>query len=463
MMMSSDAGRQTFRPPESIVGTFGENLRKQREQRGLSLDAISTITKISPRMLRAIEEEHFDQLPGGVFNKGFVRAYARIVGLDEDEAVTDYLAALRENQVLSQTILPNFRPTKESREEDEPGHRKANAESGVTPLRNLDHRTNAPTGRIQNDRVTDPPSNRRLHLEDRRKDARRSEDREVQAHELKINEARTGEKPSNGAPPQRKSDDDVPSAPLSFLNLNSEPSTSTQSHRESESPASPDGLAHPVPWGKLAAALLLITLLLAFWTVRRQHRTSAAAQPAATPSAAGSRDSNPPAITDPAPASTKPSPTPAPARSASAGSTPAVSTLQSANRSPRPVAPANTSVAVSANTDVNSPVAKPHSHVVEPNPPHAFTLLIRADQTSWVSIFADGQPVAKETLIAPAHTSVRANHDITVRAGNAAGISFMLNGKEIPVNASPGEVRIFTFDESGLRSSAEPQPTNTIR
>jgi hypothetical protein len=58
---------------------------------------------------------------------------------------------------------------------------------------------------------------------------------------------------------------------------------------------------------------------------------------------------------------------------------------------------------------------------------------------------------------------VRANHDITVRAGNAAGISFILNGKEIPVNASPGEVRIFTFDESGLRSSAEPQPANTVR
>src|ERR1700728_4764280 len=173
-MMSVIAMRAqpSFRPPELTVGTFGEKLRQQREQRGLSLDAISTITKISPRMLRAIEEEHFDQLPGGVFNKGFVRAYARIVGLDEDEAVTDYLAALRENQVLSQTILPNFRPTKESWEEDESSRRKANADSGVTPLRNHDHRTNAPTDRIQNDRVTDPPSNRRLHLEDRRKDAR---------------------------------------------------------------------------------------------------------------------------------------------------------------------------------------------------------------------------------------------------------------------------------------------------
>src|SRR5207302_459969 len=59
--------------------------------------------------LRALEEEHFDQLPGGVFNKGFVRAYARQVGLDEEEAVADYLAALRESQIRQQSILPDFR------------------------------------------------------------------------------------------------------------------------------------------------------------------------------------------------------------------------------------------------------------------------------------------------------------------------------------------------------------------
>jgi hypothetical protein len=91
------------------VGAFGEKLRRQRELRGLSLEAISTVTKISPRMLHAIEDEHFDQLPGGVFNQGFVRAYARHVGLDEEEAIADYLAALRENQIHAQTILPNFR------------------------------------------------------------------------------------------------------------------------------------------------------------------------------------------------------------------------------------------------------------------------------------------------------------------------------------------------------------------
>src|ERR1700677_3961922 len=107
-------------PPESTLGSFGDNLRRQRELRGISLEAISTTTKISTRMLRAIEEEHFDQLPGGVFNKGFVRAYARQVGLNEEEAVTDYLTALRESQIAAQTVPPNFRaqPGKPSTEPD---------------------------------------------------------------------------------------------------------------------------------------------------------------------------------------------------------------------------------------------------------------------------------------------------------------------------------------------------------
>src|SRR5258708_27905385 len=54
-------------------------------------------------MLKAIEAEHFDQLPGGVFNKGFVRAYAKHLGLNDEEAVTEYLAVLREAQIGAQT------------------------------------------------------------------------------------------------------------------------------------------------------------------------------------------------------------------------------------------------------------------------------------------------------------------------------------------------------------------------
>ena len=81
------------------MGEFGQKFRTAREKRELSLDDVSNVTKISARMLQAIEEEHFDQLPGGVFNKGFIRAYAKHLGLDAEEAVTDYLACLRQAQV----------------------------------------------------------------------------------------------------------------------------------------------------------------------------------------------------------------------------------------------------------------------------------------------------------------------------------------------------------------------------
>jgi hypothetical protein len=108
-------------------------------------------------------------------------------------------------------------------------------------------------------------------------------------------------------------------------------------------------------------------------------------------------------------------------------------------------------------------VAKPHPRETAAKPPLTFTLLIRADQTSWVLITADGQIVAQETLIAPANTSVRASREIIVRVGNAAGISFLLNGKEIPTQGNPGEVRTFTFDATGMRASAAVPSPNTTR
>jgi cytoskeleton protein RodZ len=73
--------------------SFGQKLKTEREKRAITLDQISSVTKIGTRMLKALEEDNFDQLPGGVFNKGFVRAYAHHVGLDEDQTVADYLQA----------------------------------------------------------------------------------------------------------------------------------------------------------------------------------------------------------------------------------------------------------------------------------------------------------------------------------------------------------------------------------
>jgi cytoskeleton protein RodZ len=75
------------------VGSFGEKLRREREMRGITLEEIAAATKIGSRSLRALETEDFAQLPGGIFNKGFVRSYARYLGIDTEQAVADFLAA----------------------------------------------------------------------------------------------------------------------------------------------------------------------------------------------------------------------------------------------------------------------------------------------------------------------------------------------------------------------------------
>ncbi len=64
--------------------------------RGISLDEIMATTKISRRLLQALEDEQFELLPGGIFNKSYVRSYAKCVGINEDEAVVEYLQAAKE-------------------------------------------------------------------------------------------------------------------------------------------------------------------------------------------------------------------------------------------------------------------------------------------------------------------------------------------------------------------------------
>lgn len=75
------------------MGSFGERLRRERELRGITIEEIAEATKIGSRSLRALEDEKFDRLPGGIFNKGFVRAYTRYLGIDEEQAVSDYMNA----------------------------------------------------------------------------------------------------------------------------------------------------------------------------------------------------------------------------------------------------------------------------------------------------------------------------------------------------------------------------------
>ncbi len=75
------------------MSRFGEQLRMERVARGVSLEAITSATKISRRYLTALEQERFNQLPGGILNKGIVRGYANVLGLDPDEWLARYNSA----------------------------------------------------------------------------------------------------------------------------------------------------------------------------------------------------------------------------------------------------------------------------------------------------------------------------------------------------------------------------------
>ena len=71
-------------------GAFGERLKREREMRGVGLEEISAATRISTRFLAALENERWHELPGGVFNRGFIRAVARYLGLDEEAIIAEY-------------------------------------------------------------------------------------------------------------------------------------------------------------------------------------------------------------------------------------------------------------------------------------------------------------------------------------------------------------------------------------
>ncbi len=244
------------------MGAFGEKLRKQREQRGLALDAISNTTKISIRMLRALEEEHFDQLPGGVFNKGFVRAYARQVGLDGEESVADYLTALRESQIQQQSILPDFRA---------PAGKSSPA--GAIDLRSIA----PPNSGLPAKHLSANDGGDRENLPrraDRRKKTNTNEDRRNRQQDV----------PSTPAPTAQ---------PVAHL-----PQKVSPQRYPAGSPAQPAGdPSARIPWGTLAAALLLVTVLLAFWNFRHRRDATAASSPVTAPN-------QPPA---PTPSSAQPS------------------------------------------------------------------------------------------------------------------------------------------------------------
>lgn len=263
--------------------SFGQQLKHERERRGITLEDVSSATKIGTRMLRALEEEKFDQLPGGIFNKGFVRAYAQHLGMDEEQAVADYLAA-------------------------------------------------------------------------------------------------TGEK---GQPKPAEDSE-------SFPEVQEETAERT---------------AARIPWGGLALVLLLAALGFAVWNTYFNRALPAA-------------DSSPESAAGKARAA-------APNRS-----------------SPRP-------------SNAPAPAAgKPSATVPSVAFTGGFTVLIKAQEDSWVSISVDGKQVMQDTLAARAEKSISAQHEIVIRAGNVGGLEFLFNGQKLPGQGDYGEVKTLTFGAQGLQPQA---------
>ncbi len=74
---------------------FGQQLRRERERRGVPVDAVCAITKVSARHVEALEAGHLEELPGGVFRKGILRSYLAAVGLEEPPWMERFETCLR--------------------------------------------------------------------------------------------------------------------------------------------------------------------------------------------------------------------------------------------------------------------------------------------------------------------------------------------------------------------------------
>ena len=443
-MDASSKGDSVSRPATS-VGEFGDKFRKAREAKSFSFDDVSNVTKIGARMLQAIEEEHFDRLPGGVFNRGFIRAYAKHLGLNADEAVTDYLACLQQAQIDANQVWEPARPATPL------GNRPAPISTSPVPQKPLPAYTKPVMKTVPADHV---PA--------------------TQMAAAKIPAAKIPAAPIK----ENKSKEELPGLQLPRAEHVRPP-------RQKFLDRQPSAFS----WRLVAVAALVIVLGTVFWT--RRHRASSsssnpvlaqsAPSPGGTSSGANPSSSTQPQISPeaaqwaahnfgldapPNSASTAPKSVPADAAPATTNPAPAKPAANTTDNSKK-----DESKTVSATHYGSDVTVRTFNGAVPPNPaptatqapasavagPPANTaapmsLTVRATETSWVSITADGQPRAQETLIAPAHVSLHATQQIVVRVGNAAGVTFFFNNQEIPAQGNEGEVKTFTFDSTGMHA-----------
>lgn len=90
--------------------TLGEKIRQAREAKGASISEVAEQTRISALYLESIENNDYRGLPGGIFNKGFVKSYAKYVGLNEQDALQDYTRLIADQGETNVEETKTYRP-----------------------------------------------------------------------------------------------------------------------------------------------------------------------------------------------------------------------------------------------------------------------------------------------------------------------------------------------------------------
>ena len=104
--------------------SFGAELRRERELRGIPLREVAEATKVNLRFLEALEQNDFSAVPGGLFTRGFIRAYANHIGADADKLLNAYLLQMAEEERQATDENRPLGPRLETAAETEPAGRR---------------------------------------------------------------------------------------------------------------------------------------------------------------------------------------------------------------------------------------------------------------------------------------------------------------------------------------------------
>jgi cytoskeletal protein RodZ len=473
-------GEFLVHPAGLFVGAFGEKFREERERRGITLDDVSNVTKISSRMLQAIEQERFDVLPGGVFNKGFIRAYAKTLGFNTEEAISEYLTALRQAQLDAQNAAWDHSPAQKPASSSlEPLPRvvtstvkSSNAPETKVPV-SLESAAPVPAISVSQDSgrsmplqssslqssgpafeefplpqplVQPPPQSvpPPLWISPPSSSKRASPPRDLEPPavlesafarpptvEEQLPSQQTSARQESGAQEMQSGPqvliEEPQSAPISDLAI---PVSTEAAPAAALQPASAPRWKTPALI--LAFGVLIIAAIL--W-MRHPRQVMVVAPAVKTDSLASAQAA---VVVPAASSSNKASPLSKPQPS---GETDAD------NSGDQPASPVATAAKVAG-----------HAAPAKAQAPPPFRVAIRASENCWISVTADGALVSRENMIAPANTSVKASHEIVVQVSNPAAISFRWN--DHPISAPGAEAdagagaKTFVFDSTGLRNAA---------